>query len=581
MSSRASLGTSVLRSRPSTSEGPSDPSSLSSTPGLPTATEKHHQQQQPPSLTISPATPSPNETTTASSPSTLSKEHPIQPNHNHATPNPKASPEAPSSEETEPPFSIHPPHHKTLIALAASLAALFSTLSSYIYYPALTRIAADLGVSLMLVQLTITSYLVVAGVAPAFMGDMADRGGRRPVYMLMFGLMVGANVGIAVQRRYEALLVLRMVQSAGSSGMYGAAYGVIADIATIDERGSFVGVLLLMTDFATSLGPVIGGGLTQGFGWRSIFWFLVIFTGSHFVLMLLFFPETQRKIVGNGSIKPKGFIYQTLFSLIRTKRKGKDHEAAAAREKDETEEGTPRKRRFRFPNPLACLPVLANKGSLLVIFITTINYAVKAALQTSLDAQCVELYGLNYIQAGLIYLPSGVGGGVGSYLAGKFIDWNYRRTVDRLSKELGGQYDRKSPEFPLEKTRLRGVYLLSTITVIGLIGYGLTLKFRWHIAVMLIMQLLTGTTTAALFVHCGTLLTDLNMDRSATAQAASNLVRCLSAGGAVAILQPMVENVGPAGCFAIYASIISLGIPMAWVLQRYGVSWRKGQPITS
>jgi hypothetical protein len=80
---------------------------------------------------------------------------------------------------------------------------------------------------------------------------------------------------------------------------------------------------------------------------------------------------------------------------------------------------------------------------------------------------------------------------------------------------------------------------------------------------------------------CGTLLTDLNMNRSATAQAASNLVRCLSAGGAVAILQPMVENVGPAGCFAIYAFIIFLGIPLAWVLQRYGVAWRKGQVLAS
>lgn len=115
------------------------------------------------------------------------------------------------------------------------------------------------------------------------------------------------------------------------------------------------------------------------------------------------------------------------------------------------------------------------------------------------------------------------------------------------------------------------------------------------------MQLLTGTSTAATFTvsayldilkHsddfltisyqlCGTLLTDLNMNRSATAQAASNLVRCLSAGGAVAILQPLVENVGPAGCFAIYASIVSLSVPLIWVLQRYGVAWRKGQPVAS
>ena len=50
------------------------------------------------------------------------------------------------------------------------------------------------------------------------MGDMADRGGRRPVYVLMFALMVGANLGIAVVGSWAGLFVLRMVQSAGSSG---------------------------------------------------------------------------------------------------------------------------------------------------------------------------------------------------------------------------------------------------------------------------------------------------------------------------------------------------------------------------
>ena len=131
--------------------------------------------------------------------------------------------------------------------------------------------------------------------------------------------------------------------------------------------------------------------------------------------MLLFFPETQRKIVGNGSIRPKGLIYQTVFSLIRRRREKRD--GGVASEEKQKEEG-PKKRRFTLPNPLACLPVLANRGSLLVILITAINYAVKAALQTSLDSQCVDLYGLNYLQAGLVYLPSGVGGGFGSYGAG-------------------------------------------------------------------------------------------------------------------------------------------------------------------
>lgn len=78
--------------------------------------------------------------------------------------------------------------------------------------------AIDLGLSVSLVNLTITSYLIVAGIAPAFVGDIADQGGRRPAYILMFILGAASNVGLALQNSYAALFVLRMVQSAGASG---------------------------------------------------------------------------------------------------------------------------------------------------------------------------------------------------------------------------------------------------------------------------------------------------------------------------------------------------------------------------
>lgn len=114
--------------------------------------------------------------------------------------------------------SVLPGGQKLWISLLASFAGMFSTLCSYIYYPALVPVADDLGVSITLINLTITSYLVVAAVAPAFMGDMADQSGRRPIYMLMFVLFIGANAGIALQKSFAAMLVLRMLQSAGSSG---------------------------------------------------------------------------------------------------------------------------------------------------------------------------------------------------------------------------------------------------------------------------------------------------------------------------------------------------------------------------
>ncbi len=117
-----------------------------------------------------------------------------------------------------PVFSIFTRSEKKWISSMASFGAMFSTLSSYIYFPALQPMATDLSVPVALINLTITSYLVVAGIAPAFMGDIADQGGRRPAYILMFILVVVSNIGIALLDSYPALLVLRMIQSAGASG---------------------------------------------------------------------------------------------------------------------------------------------------------------------------------------------------------------------------------------------------------------------------------------------------------------------------------------------------------------------------
>ena len=126
------------------------------------------------------------------------------------------TPSSPPPSDT--PYSVFTKGQKLWISMSASFSAMFSTMSSYIYYPALVPVAHDLGVSVALVNLSVTTYLVVAAIAPAFMGDMADQSGRRPIFMLLFVLMIAANVGIALQTSYAALLVLRMLQSAGASG---------------------------------------------------------------------------------------------------------------------------------------------------------------------------------------------------------------------------------------------------------------------------------------------------------------------------------------------------------------------------
>ncbi|KAI4106016.1 MAG: hypothetical protein L6R37_002379 [Teloschistes peruensis] len=102
--------------------------------------------------------------------------------------------EAPSSdsEKQQPtnssviPYSVFSKSSKRWIVFLIALAGFFSPLSANIYFPSLNYLAQDLNVSLELVNLTITAYLVCQGIVPSIVGDIADTAGRRPVYIAAF-----------------------------------------------------------------------------------------------------------------------------------------------------------------------------------------------------------------------------------------------------------------------------------------------------------------------------------------------------------------------------------------------------------
>ena len=117
-------------------------------------------------------------------------------------------------------YSIFTRNEKRYIVLLVALAGWFSTLSSFIYYPVIALVAKDLHTSIARINLTVTSYLAVSGIAPAFVGDAADMLGRRPLYVVTLVIYVAANIGIALQGSFIALLLLRMLQSLGISGRF-------------------------------------------------------------------------------------------------------------------------------------------------------------------------------------------------------------------------------------------------------------------------------------------------------------------------------------------------------------------------
>ncbi|GKZ26484.1 hypothetical protein AbraIFM66951_005820 [Aspergillus brasiliensis] len=162
---------------------------------------------------------------------------------------------------TEPPFSIFDHRQKWLIVTIVSTAATFSGLASNIYFPALPTIAKDLNVSLELVNLTVTLYLIFQGLVPSLWGPVSDVKGRRVAYTFIFLVFFGACIGLAETKKYATLIILRYLQSTGSASTIAIGSGVIGDITTREERGGYMSIFQAGLLVPVAVGLIIGGAL--------------------------------------------------------------------------------------------------------------------------------------------------------------------------------------------------------------------------------------------------------------------------------------------------------------------------------
>lgn len=144
----------------------------------------------------------------------------------------------------------------------------YSPMSSSIYYPATTEIASDLGVTDSQINLTVTTYLIIQGLAPMMIAGFSDKAGRRPAYFICFVIYMIANLALALQNSYVALLILRMLQSAGSSGTIALANGLVGDCVVSADRGQYIAFASLGSILGPTLSPILGGLLSQYLDWH-------------------------------------------------------------------------------------------------------------------------------------------------------------------------------------------------------------------------------------------------------------------------------------------------------------------------
>ncbi|KAL8833152.1 MAG: hypothetical protein Q9170_004454 [Blastenia crenularia] len=428
-------------------------------------------------------------------------------------------------DDTNVAYSVFSKSTKRWAVFLIALAGFFSPLSANIYFPSLNYLAGDLGVSIELINLTITAYLICQGIVPSIVGDAADTMGRRPQWKLRW-----ARTG-----RDQAI----STQTDGEIGTIALAISVVSDLAPPHERGKYMGAALCGPNTAPSLGPVLGGVLAEKASWRWIFWFLSILSGLCLVLIIIALPETARKLVGNGSIAPTGVNRSVILAMLRP----------------EANNVPPRpvKPRFHAPNPISCLRIVFHKDTALVLVTNAIFYINYSCVQASLATLLMRIYGLDALQVGLTYLPYGIACGIASFLVGKIMDYDYRKTAARAGFTIDKRKGDELAKFPIERARLRSIWYYVIISTMCTIGYGWTLEAK---------------------TVFNTLIVDLHPDCPATASAAVSITRCSAAAIAVSILQFLLDALGPGWTFTIFGGLCVSTGPMLWAEYQWGMQWR-------
>ncbi|KAI1806984.1 MFS general substrate transporter [Daldinia bambusicola] len=485
------------------------------------------------------------------------------------------SEETTAAEEVPPRFTVYKPWQKRLIVLSAAFSALFASWTAQIYLPALNIAAEDLNVSITRINLTVTSYMILQGVTPIFIGGFADTAGRRPPYLTCFVLYIVANVGLAMSDSYGSLLGLRCFQSATISATQALCQGVVADIATSAERGQYTAFIAIPVTLGPSLGPVIGGALAQYLGWRSIFWFLAACAGINLLVLVFFFPETCRQVVGDGSILPRR-RNQTVVQLIChrwQKKDGSDTESNTIAPADTAE--SPPKANFAWSKFLTSLVLLCEKELSLLFLYGGLVYAGVYAVATAVPTLFADIYGFDGLRVGLIYLPMAVGSIFSVVVVGKGMNWNYRRHARKLGVEVDRTRQIDLSDFPIERARIEIAVLPLILSMVAITAWGWALESQVSVAVMCVLVFLLGLGLVSTTSVFNALIADVRPGKTGAASASNNIIKFLLGAAMAAAIDPLIRAVGPGKAYTIIAVLYVLLSPCLYLVAKRGMQWRR------
>lgn len=166
---------------------------------------------------------------------------------------------------------------KQSVLIVATFAAFLTPFLSSAVNLALPSIGRDLEANALGLSWVISSFILSSSIFILPFGKLGDIIGRKKIFSYGIILFTIATILIIFSGSITSLLVLRVIQGISSAMIFGTSMAIISSAFSPGERGRALGINITAVYLGLSSGPIIGGFLTEYFGWRSIFVFLIPF----------------------------------------------------------------------------------------------------------------------------------------------------------------------------------------------------------------------------------------------------------------------------------------------------------------
>jgi EmrB/QacA subfamily drug resistance transporter len=191
-------------------------------------------------------------------------------------------------------------HRRVLEALSGLLLGMFvSMLASTVVSTSLPVIVHDLGGDQTAFTWVVTATLLTTAISTPVWGKLADLFNRKLLIQIAIVIFVLATAAAGFSQDTSTLIAFRAVQGIGAGGLAALSQVIMADIISPRERGRYMGLFGAVMAVATVGGPLLGGFITDTWGWRWNFFVALPFAVAALVILqrTLHLPHRDKKKV--------------------------------------------------------------------------------------------------------------------------------------------------------------------------------------------------------------------------------------------------------------------------------------------